>query len=80
MDGFKLCVTNTSNIPPDSDSCYEDPGPGFPNITQTVSWNKLGNYVIYYDDKGSTEISGRYDGPVIELCYIAINGRFIIIV
>ncbi|XP_063398312.1 cell death abnormality protein 1-like [Mytilus trossulus] len=74
MAGFKLCVSNTSTIPPNNDACYEDPGPGLPNITQTISFNQLGKYVIYYDDKGSTELRGRYDGPVIELCYIAING------
>lgn len=80
MDGFKLCVTNTSTTPPDSDACYEDPGPGLPNIIQTISWNKLGKYVIYYDDKGSQQTKTRYDSPVIELCYVAINGRFIEIV
>ncbi|XP_052087932.1 multiple epidermal growth factor-like domains protein 10 isoform X2 [Mytilus californianus] len=74
MDGFKLCVTNTSTTPPVSDSCYEDPDPGLPNITQTIPFNQLGKYVIYYDNKGSTEVDGRYDGPVIELCYVAING------
>ncbi|XP_071132256.1 uncharacterized protein [Mytilus edulis] len=75
MDGFKLCVTNTSTTPPDSDACYEDPGPGLPNIFQNISWNKLGKYVIYYDDKGSEEtVPKRSDGPVVELCYVAING------
>ncbi|CAG2194766.1 MEGF10_11 [Mytilus edulis] len=73
MDGFKLCVTNTSITPPDRDACYEDPGPGLPNITQTISFNQLGKYVIYYDDKGSQESKYRNDSPVIELCYVAIN-------
>lgn len=80
MDGFKLCVTNTSTIPPESDVCYKDPDPGLPNITQTINFNHLGKFVIYYDNKGSTEPSGRIDGPVIELCYVAINGMFQIII
>ncbi|XP_063443560.1 uncharacterized protein LOC134724463 isoform X1 [Mytilus trossulus] len=69
MDGFKLYVTNTSVIPPAGYLCYEDPDPGLPNITQTISCNKLGRYVIYYDTTGA-------DGaqPIIELCYVAIIG------
>ncbi|XP_076075891.1 uncharacterized protein LOC143046657 [Mytilus galloprovincialis] len=74
MDGFKLYVTNTSTIPPDGYLCYEDPDPGLPNIIQTIPCNKLGKYVIYYDDKGSLQSSIRYDGPVVELCYVAIYG------
>ncbi|XP_071169585.1 uncharacterized protein [Mytilus edulis] len=72
MDGFKLYVSNTSTIQHDSYLCYED-GPGLPNITQTIPCYELGKYVIYYDDKGSTESNGRVDGPVVELCYVAIN-------
>ncbi|CAG2229398.1 unnamed protein product [Mytilus edulis] len=81
MDGFKLYVTNTSTIPPDGYLCYEDPDPGFPNIIQTIPCNQLGKYVIYYDDKGSTEVSNgntRVIGPIVELCYVAINGGLII--
>ncbi|CAG2257239.1 PTPRT [Mytilus edulis] len=75
MDGFKLYVTNTSlTIPPVDHLCYADPDPGEPNTTQTIPCYELGKYVIYYDDKGSTESNGRVDGPVIELCYVAING------
>ncbi|VDI55259.1 Hypothetical predicted protein [Mytilus galloprovincialis] len=76
MDGFKLYVTNTSTIPPVGYLCYED-GPGLPNITQTIPCYQLGKYVIYYDDKGSTEVSRettRFYGPLVELCYVAING------
>ncbi|VDI58306.1 Hypothetical predicted protein, partial [Mytilus galloprovincialis] len=73
MDGFKLYVSNASIIPPTDHLCYEDPDPGEPNITQTIPCYELGKYVIYYDDKGSTEPTGRVDGPVIELCYVAIN-------
>ncbi|VDI07668.1 Hypothetical predicted protein [Mytilus galloprovincialis] len=63
---------NTSTIPPDSDACYED-GTGLPDITQTIPCNQLGKYVIYYDDKGSKASNGRVDGPIVELCYVAIN-------
>ncbi|CAC5421884.1 unnamed protein product [Mytilus coruscus] len=73
MDGFKLYVTNTSAIPPDGYLCYEDPDPGLPNTTQTIPCNQLGKYVIYYDNKGSYEGTHFY-GPIIELCYVAING------
>ncbi|CAC5417491.1 unnamed protein product [Mytilus coruscus] len=73
MDGFKLYVTNTSTIPPDGYLCYEDPDPGLPNITQTIPCNQLGQYVIYYDTKGSDE-GQNINGPVVELCYVAING------
>ncbi|CAG2229402.1 unnamed protein product [Mytilus edulis] len=73
MDGFKLYVTNTSTIPPDGYLCYEDPGPGLPSITQTIPCNQLGKYVIYYDDKGSFHVN-RDIGPIVELCYVAING------
>ncbi|XP_052080598.1 plexin-B1-like [Mytilus californianus] len=69
MDGFKLYVTNTSTIPPDGYLCYEDPDPGFPNITQTIPCNQLGKYVIYYDIKGDENY-----GPIVELCYVSING------
>lgn len=79
MDGFQLYVTNTSNIPPHGYRCYEDPHPGFPDITQTISCNQIGNYVIYFDNKGSDEGSS-VPGAIIELCYVAINGMFIIIV
>ncbi|VDI68389.1 Hypothetical predicted protein [Mytilus galloprovincialis] len=72
MDGFKLYVTNTSTIPPDGYLCYED-GPGLPSITQTIPCNQLGKYVIYYDDKGSFHVN-RDIGPIVELCYVAING------
>ncbi|CAC5421893.1 unnamed protein product [Mytilus coruscus] len=74
MDGFKLYVTNTSTIPPVDHLCYTDPDPGLPNITQTIPCYELGKYIIYYDDKGSRENPTRYDGPVVELCYVAING------
>ncbi|XP_076072681.1 uncharacterized protein LOC143044513 isoform X1 [Mytilus galloprovincialis] len=77
MDGFKLYVTNTSTIPPDGYLCYEDPDPGLPSITQTIPCNQLGRYVIYYDDTGSLERVGNFtrpDGPVVELCYVAIYG------
>ncbi|XP_052071240.1 multiple epidermal growth factor-like domains protein 10 isoform X1 [Mytilus californianus] len=69
MDGFKLYVTNTSTILPNGYLCYEDPDPGLPNITQTIPCNQLGQYVIYYDTKGDSNY-----GPIIELCYVAING------
>ncbi|VDI38537.1 Hypothetical predicted protein [Mytilus galloprovincialis] len=69
MDGFKLYVTNTSTVPPDGYLCYEDPDPGFPNITQTIPCFQFGKYVIYYDTKGD----GTY-GPLVELCYVAIYG------
>ncbi|CAG2234282.1 unnamed protein product [Mytilus edulis] len=72
MDGFKLYVTNTSTIPPDGYLCYEDPDPGIPNITQNIPCNQLGKYVIYYDDKGDVQTN---NGPVVELCYVAINGH-----
>ncbi|XP_063446092.1 plexin-2-like [Mytilus trossulus] len=76
MDGFKVYVTNTSTLPPDGYLCYEDPfsprGP-YPNITQTIPCNQLGQYVIYYDQYGSDETPNVID-PVVELCYVAING------
>ncbi|OPL33917.1 hypothetical protein AM593_04500, partial [Mytilus galloprovincialis] len=71
MDGFRLYVTNTSTIPPDGYLCYEDPDPGLPNITQNIPCNQLGKYVIYYDTKGDVLTN---TGPVVELCYVAING------
>ncbi|XP_071160326.1 uncharacterized protein [Mytilus edulis] len=78
MSGFKLYVTNTSTIPPDGYLCYEDRfslNPPYPNITQTIPCNKLGKYVIYYDDKGSVENSrSKVFLPVVELCYVDING------
>ncbi|VDI11561.1 Hypothetical predicted protein, partial [Mytilus galloprovincialis] len=70
MDGFRLYVTNTSTIPPDGYLCYEDPDPGLPNITQNIPCNQLGKYVIYYDTKGDVLTN---TGPVVELCYVAIN-------
>ncbi|CAC5381244.1 unnamed protein product [Mytilus coruscus] len=73
MDGFKLYVTNTSTIPPDGYLCYEDPDPGFPNITQTISCNQLGKFVIYYDEKGSDE-GENVPEPIVELCYVAVKG------
>ncbi|CAC5398621.1 unnamed protein product [Mytilus coruscus] len=73
MDGFKLYISNTSTIPPDGYLCYEDPDPGFPNTTQTIPCNQLGQYMIYYDDKGSDEVT-VVNGPIVELCYIAIKG------
>ncbi|VDI12460.1 Hypothetical predicted protein, partial [Mytilus galloprovincialis] len=73
MEGFKLCLTNTSTTPPVSNYCYENLDSGLPNITQTIPFNHFAKYVIYYDDKGSTEPGGRKDGPVVELCYVAIN-------
>ncbi|VDI36886.1 Hypothetical predicted protein [Mytilus galloprovincialis] len=69
MDGFKLYVTNTSAVPPDGYLCYEDPDPGLPNLTQIIPCSEVGKYVIYYDTKGLGN-----EGPVVELCYIAING------
>ncbi|VDI11984.1 Hypothetical predicted protein [Mytilus galloprovincialis] len=74
MDGFKLYVTNTSTIPPVGYLCYKDDhGRPYPAITQTIDCTQLGKYVIYYDDRGSDE--GAYIfGPVVELCYVAING------
>ncbi|CAC5381238.1 unnamed protein product [Mytilus coruscus] len=74
MDGFKLYVTNTSTIPPVGYLCYEDTDPGLPNITQTLPCNQLGQYVICYDTTGSID-SGFYNGPLVELCYVAINGH-----
>ncbi|XP_071129453.1 angiopoietin-1 receptor-like [Mytilus edulis] len=69
MNGFKLYVTNTTTIPPDGFLCYDDPDPGLPNITQNIPCNQLGKYVIYYDTVGDVDT-----GPVVELCYVAING------
>ncbi|XP_071181979.1 cell death abnormality protein 1-like [Mytilus edulis] len=72
MDGFKLYVSNSWTIPPHGyDLCYQDPaGYPYPALTQTISCNQLGQYVIYYDD-----VPARGEnGSVIELCYVAING------
>ncbi|CAC5384280.1 unnamed protein product [Mytilus coruscus] len=95
MDGFKLYVSNTSNIPPAGYLCYEDPDndtdlpnitqtipypdndTDLPNITQTIPCNQFGDYVIYYDPKGSIEeyMNKSYPfQPIVELCYVAING------
>lgn len=75
MDGFALYVTNTTTIPPVGYLCYEDPDTGLPNITQTIQRSVLGKYVIYYDNKGSRDGSS-VSGPIVELCYIAINGAY----
>ncbi|CAC5362801.1 unnamed protein product [Mytilus coruscus] len=74
MDGFKLYVANTSTIPPDGYLCYEDPDSGLPDITQTIPCNQIGQYVIYYDNLGSDEGKHGVFGPIVELCYVAING------
>ncbi|CAG2238871.1 unnamed protein product [Mytilus edulis] len=77
MSGFQLYVTNTSTIPPADDYlCYEDhysSRPPFPNTTQKIPCNRLGQYVIYYDSKGSDE-GTHVDEAIVELCYVAING------
>ncbi|CAC5416822.1 unnamed protein product [Mytilus coruscus] len=73
MSGFKLYVANTTKIPPVGHLCYADPGSGNPNITQSIPCYQLGQYIIYYDDKGSTD-ENVYYGPIVELCYVAING------
>lgn len=69
MDRFQLYLTNTSTIPSDGYLCYEDIDPGLPNITQTIPCSEVGKFVIYYDTTGN-----GHDGPVVELCYVAING------
>ncbi|CAG2246636.1 unnamed protein product [Mytilus edulis] len=71
MSGFKLYVTNTSTIPPDGHLCYADSGnvTDFPDITQSIPCYQLGQYVIYYDSTGDGD-----KGPIVELCYVAING------
>lgn len=74
MNGFKIFVTNTSTIPPDGYLCYEDPETGLPDITQTIPCNYLGKYVIYYDNNGSQPVDK--EGPIVELCYVAINGGY----
>ncbi|CAC5417490.1 unnamed protein product [Mytilus coruscus] len=71
MDGFKLYVTNSSTIPPDGYLCYEDPNPGLPNTTITIPCYQIGQYIIYYDTTGD-DLS--QNGPLVELCYVAING------
>ncbi|CAC5387616.1 PLXNB [Mytilus coruscus] len=76
MSGFRLYVTNTSTISPDSYLCYEDRysiRPPFPNTTQKIPCNQLGRYVVYYDKKGSDEETHVYEA-IVELCYVAING------
>ncbi|CAC5414047.1 unnamed protein product [Mytilus coruscus] len=78
MNGFKLYVSNTTTIPPDGHLCYADSGndTDLPNITQSIPCYQLGKYVIYYDDVGSKEnTKGGYYGPIVELCYVAINGE-----
>ncbi|XP_071159959.1 plexin-B2-like isoform X2 [Mytilus edulis] len=76
MNGFKLYLSNTSIIPPEGPEgylCYNDTESGLPNITQTISCNHLGQYVIYYQDsKGS--LIGNESYNIIELCYVAIHG------
>ncbi|CAC5360080.1 unnamed protein product [Mytilus coruscus] len=78
MNGFKVYLSNTSTITSDNYLCYKDPyspiGP-YPNIIQTIPCNYLGKYVIYYDNIGSDESSIVYE-PIVELCYVAINGCF----
>ncbi|XP_071129303.1 uncharacterized protein [Mytilus edulis] len=70
MNGFQLYVTNSSVIPPVGYLCYaDDPGMPWPSITKTIPCNQLGKYVIYYDTVGDDKT-----GPVVELCYVAING------
>lgn len=74
MKGFKLYISNTSAIQHDSYLCYEDPVDDTePNITQNIPCNQLGQYVIYYDNIPSDDDKGS----VIELCYVAINGKLI---
>ncbi|XP_071160360.1 uncharacterized protein [Mytilus edulis] len=76
MDGFQLYVTNTSTIPPVGYLCYEDtfsPRGPYPDVTQTIPCYQLGKDVIYYDRWGSDEPSYVLE-PVVELCYVAING------
>lgn len=80
MNGFKIFVTNTTASPSDGYLCYEDPKSNtLPNITQTISCHQLGQYVVYYDNVGSEESDQIYL-PIVELCYVAINGRFYICV
>lgn len=78
MDGFKLYISNTSTTPPSaSDLCYQDrPGRPYPDITQTIPCNQLGQYVIYYDD---VPAYGER-GSVISICYVSINGKLCVIV
>ncbi|XP_052080303.1 uncharacterized protein LOC127718350 isoform X1 [Mytilus californianus] len=76
MNGFRLYVTNTSTISTEGYLCYADPFPApYPNITQTITCNQLGRYIIYYDNEGSKEET-IVKGGIVELCYVAINGCF----
>lgn len=75
MRGFKLYVSNTTEIPPNGYLCNENSvNDTDPNTTQTISCNQLGEYVIYYDDMGSYN-NQKYYPPIIELCYVAITGK-----
>ncbi|XP_052105329.1 uncharacterized protein LOC127738204 [Mytilus californianus] len=85
MDGFALYVTNVSATvaPPDGYLCFADTKPGFPNVTMTIPCYQMGKYVIYYDTTGNSQpLNKRGDtityGPIIELCYVEINGELIL--
>lgn len=80
MDGYQLFVSNSSTIPPNGDLCHkDDQGKPYPDITQTIPCNQHGQYVIYYDEKGSDEGSLIHEA-VVELCYVSIIGRSCFIV
>ncbi|XP_063418249.1 plexin-B2-like [Mytilus trossulus] len=75
MHGFELYLSNSSSIPPEGPKgylCYKDLEPGPPNISQTIPCNHLGQYVIYFDRKGSVKRNESFS--VIELCYVGIHG------
>ena len=69
-----MYVSNSSISKNDGYLCYHDEGPGDPLAYQDRNCNRLGQYVIIYNERNRTE-SYPDTYAILELCKVRIYGK-----
>jgi hypothetical protein len=77
--GYYLYISNSSTTKTNGHLCYHHTGLTPPSAEQNVVCNQLGKYIIFYNERNTTNNPlGNNNYAIVELCHIEVNGKYIL--
>lgn len=73
--GYSLYISNSSTTKTDDNLCYHHEGPGLRSKLQNVNCNRLGQYIIIYNEQNETTDyypPGYSNVSMLELCEVEV--------
>ena len=78
--GYYLYISNSSTTKTDGHLCYHHTGSTPSSAEHNVVCNQIGKNVIFYNERMNTTNNpvGESNYAIVELCYIEVNGKYIL--